>query len=147
MDEVTLLTVDGATFTVEQEVAEKSKTVKNLIEDAGTDNPIPLPNVTGPVLKKIVAYAEYHHSHSEGDETQAWDQQFFTMEQSDLFELILAANYLDYPELLDRSCQTVADMIKGKTPEEIRTLFNIKCDFSSEELEQARAENSFMLEE
>ena len=147
MDEVTLMTVDGETFTVEQEVAEKSKTIKNLIEDAGLDNPIPLPNVSGSILKMIVTYAMYHNTHTESDESKTWDSEFFTMEQSELFAIILAANYLDYPELLDASCQSVANMIKGKTPEEIRAVFNIVSDFSPTELEAARAENSFMLEE
>ena len=33
----------------------------------------------------------------------------------------------------DVGCKTVANMIKGKTPEEIRKLFNIVNDFTSEE--------------
>ena len=39
-----------------------------------------------------------------------------------LFELILAANYLDIKSLLDLTCAKVASMIKGKNTEEIRAL-------------------------
>ena len=36
------------------------------------------------------------------------------------------------------TCKTVANMIKGKTPEEIRKTFNIKNDFTPSEEEQVR---------
>ena len=57
-----------------------------------------------------------------------------------------AASYLNIKGLLDLTCQTVADMIKGKTPEEIRNIFNIKNDFTSEEEEQVRRENQWAFE-
>ena len=41
--------------------------------------------------------------------------------------------------LLDVTCKTVANMIKGKTPEEIRKTFNIKNDFTPSEEEQVRS--------
>lgn len=37
-------------------------------------------------------------------------------------------------------------MIKGKTPEEIRKTFNIENDFTSEEEEQIRKENEWVME-
>ena len=40
--------------------------------------------------------------------------------------------------MLDLTCKTAAEMIKGKTPEEIRKHFNIKNDFTPEELAQVR---------
>lgn len=58
-----------------------------------------------------------------------------------LFELIEAANYLDIPNLVDAACKTVANMIKGKSPEEIRATFNIQDGFSAAEEEQIRKEN------
>jgi S-phase kinase-associated protein 1 len=48
---------------------------------------------------------------------------------------VQTANYLNINNLLDLACQAVADMITGKTPEEIRKIFNIKNDFTPEEEE------------
>ena len=55
----------------------------------------------------------------------------------------LVANYLDIKGLLDVTCKTVANMIKGKTPEDIRKIFNIKNDFTPSEEEQVRKENEW----
>ena len=54
-----------------------------------------------------------------------------------------AANYLDIKPLLDVGCKTVANMIKGKSPEEIRKTFNITNDFTPEEEEHIRRENEW----
>src|SRR4051812_5925093 len=43
---------------------------------------------------------------------------------------------------MDTGCQVVANMIKGKSPEEIRRTFNITNDFTQEE-EQIRRENEW----
>ncbi|KAI3864417.1 hypothetical protein MKX03_007772 [Papaver bracteatum] len=120
---VTLKSCDGETFDVKESVALQSQTIKHMIEDDCADNGIPLPNVTSKILAKFV-----------------------NVDQATLFDLILAANYLNIKELLDLTCQTVADMIKGKTPEEIRKTFNIKNDFTPEEEEEVRRENQWAFE-
>lgn len=74
---------------------------------------------------------------------QEWYANFVNVEQEVLFELILAANFMDIKPLLDLTCATVASMIKGKTPEEIRKTFNIVNDFTPEEEAQVREENKW----
>merc|ERR1712167_132262 len=72
-----------------------------------------------------------------------WDANFVEVAQDVLFELILAANYMDIKPLLDLTCAKVASMIKGKSPEQIRRRFNIQNDFTPEEEEAVRAENKW----
>jgi len=45
--------------------------------------------------------------------------------------------------LMSAGCKTVANMIRGKSPEEIRKTFNITNDFTPEEEEQIRRENEW----
>lgn len=155
---VTLTSNDGRDFEIEIKVAHMAETIKNLIEDAGTENPVPLPNVNGAILHKTIQYCAYHTDNPDNvttdkdgankdvkrtDDIIPWDLDFCKVDQATLFELILAANYLDIKPLLDLCCKTVANMIKGKTPEEIRKTFNIKNDFTPEEEAQVRKENEW----
>jgi S-phase kinase-associated protein 1 len=82
-------------------------------------------------------------SNNMAEVVQKWYADFVDVDQVLLFELILAANYMDIKPLLDLTCATVASMIKGKTPEDIRATFNIKNDFTPEEEAQVRAENKW----
>ncbi|KAG6504086.1 hypothetical protein ZIOFF_036414 [Zingiber officinale] len=106
-------------------------------------------------------------------ELKSWDDNFVKVDQATLFELIScnalivilflmipkdlfcidsifwciqAANYMDIKGLLDLLCQSVADMITGKTPKEIRKTFNIKNDFTPEEEEKVRRESQWAFE-
>lgn len=155
---VKLQSSDGRDFEVQSKLAEMSMTVKNMISDIPPEevasSPIPLPNVSGKILEKIIEYCKYHYDNPtpptdekkderRTDDIIPWDQDFCKVDQATLFELILAANYLDIKPLLDLTCKTIANMIKGKTPEEIRKTFNIKNDFTPEDEEQVRKENEW----
>lgn len=134
-------------FEVEKEVACRSVTVKNMVDDTGLDCPVPLPMVDSKILIKVIEYCKYHHKAEQEslpeDEKNVWDKDFVKVDDETLFNLILAANYLDIKSLLDLTCKTVADEIKGKTPEEIRVRFNIKNDFTPEEEEEVKRENAW----
>ncbi|KAL2917665.1 hypothetical protein HK105_202538 [Polyrhizophydium stewartii] len=136
---VKLSSSDGREFVVAKEVACQSVLIKNMLEDLGEDSdaPIPLPNVSGPVLEKVVEYATQHKDDAppapeddtitapRTDDISDWDKEFIKVDHAMLFDIILAANYLDMKGLLDLGCKTVAGMIKGKTIEEIRKQFPI----------------------
>ncbi|KEZ42938.1 hypothetical protein SAPIO_CDS5385 [Scedosporium apiospermum] len=151
---------DGVVQEVDRVVAERSMLIKNMLDDLGDsaiskDNPIPIPNVNDAVLRKVIEWCDHHRNDpptSQDDDDAArkkmteideWDQKFMQVDQEMLFEIILASNYLDIKPLLDVGCKTVANMIKGKSPDEIRKTFNITNDFTPEEEEQIRRENEW----
>lgn len=152
-DVVTINTADGQDFQVEVKVARMSVTLKDLIEDAGIANAVPVPNVDGQTFQKVIEYCKYHTENptpipespleKRTDDISDWDQKFCNVEQDVLFQLILASNYLDVAPLLDVCCKTVANSIKGKKPEEIRKQFNIKNDFTPEEEAVVLKENEW----
>ncbi|CAG7555397.1 unnamed protein product [Fusarium equiseti] len=160
VQKVWLASNDSANIEVDRVVAERSMLIKNMLEDVGDEsitqsNPIPIPNVNEAVLRKVIEWCEHHRNdppQAQDDESDArkkttdieeWDQKFMQVDQEMLFEIILASNYLDIKPLLDVGCKTVANMIKGKSPEEIRKTFNITNDFTPEEEEQIRRENEW----
>ncbi|RKP09430.1 E3 ubiquitin ligase SCF complex Skp subunit [Thamnocephalis sphaerospora] len=153
---VVLTSSDNVEFTVDKDVAERSVLIKNMLEDVGeSDHAIPLPNVTGKVLSKVIEYCEQHKNDPlpdaddgqdeyarvrSSDDISEWDKKYMDVDQDTIFDVILAANYLDIRPLLDLGCKTIANMIKGKTTEQIRELFGIVNDFTPEEEEQIRKE-------
>ncbi|KAI5010139.1 hypothetical protein ZWY2020_012276 [Hordeum vulgare] len=168
---ITLKSSDGEEFIVDKTVAMESQTLRHMIEDDCADNAIPLPNVNSKILSKVIEYCNQHvqarplpadspvaaaaaNSSTSAPaaapaptvDMKSWDAEFIKVDQATLYDLILAANYLDIKGLLDLTCQTVADMIKGKTPEEIRKTFNIENDFTPEEEAEIRKENQWAFE-
>ncbi|KAK1355953.1 hypothetical protein POM88_049209 [Heracleum sosnowskyi] len=144
---ITLRSSDNETFEVEEAVALESQTIKHMIEDDCADTAIPLPNVTGSILAKVIEFCKKHVESKDDDEAlKSFDAEFAKVDQETLYDLILAANYLNIKSLLDLTCQTVAEMIKGRSPEEIRKKFNIKNDFTPEEEEAIRKENAWAFE-
>ncbi|XVE82450.1 hypothetical protein DITRI_Ditri16bG0005600 [Diplodiscus trichospermus] len=149
---IILKSSDRESFEVDEAVALESQTIKHVIEDDCADNGIPLPNVTSKILAKVIEYCKKHveapktDDRTAEDELKSWDADFVKVDRATLFDLILAANYLHIKGLLDLTCQTVADMIKGMTPEEIRRTFNMRDDFTPEEEEDVRRENQWAFE-
>uniref|UniRef100_A0A0K0DLJ7 Skp1-related protein n=1 Tax=Angiostrongylus cantonensis TaxID=6313 RepID=A0A0K0DLJ7_ANGCA len=123
-----LQTKDNEIFEVSASIIGMSKLISTMSEDLNLqddDTPVPIPNVSANIFKKIVLWCEKHMY--VGDDPagpqnvlEQWDNDFFNVDHPTLFELIM-----------------------GKTTEEIREMFNIVNDFTPEEEEQIRKENAW----
>ena len=154
-------------ITVSAKVAMVSSLIKQMIDVEADDDEgssedeapqiVPLPNVKEDILKKVIEFMKYHVDKpmTEIDKPlrsdkmeevckDEWDAKYIDVSQELLFEIILAANYMDIKSLLDLSCAKVATMIKGKTPSEIRKTFNITEDFTPAEEIKVRADNPWL---
>lgn len=150
---VKLTTMDGETVEVEKEIACKSILIRGIVDDSGVEEEIPLPAIKRAILDKIIEYCRYINSNQEpeiekplrttqlSDVVSEWYANFVNIDQEVLFELILAANFMDIKSLLELACAKVASLIKGMTIPEIREFFNIENDFTPEEEAQIMDEN------
>lgn len=158
MAEVSLISQDGEQFVVPFDVATMSELVKTMFDPDQPEDEvqeIPLPNIKTSILAKVIEFLTHYKvepmteiekplkSSNMNEVVQEWYADFVNVDQETLFELILAANFMDIPPLLELSCATVASMVKGKTPEEIRQHFNIVNDFTPAEEAQIREENKW----
>lgn len=151
MVNIILKSSDGKDIKVDKKFIEKSILIKNMIEDIDdSEDPIPIPNVNEEILQKVIEWCIHHENDKNQEEEnlrntdiEDWDKNFFEVDQEMLFDIILAANYLDIKQLLDTGCKTVANMIKGNSAEEIRETFNIVNDFTPEEEAQIKKENEW----
>ncbi|KAF1762592.1 hypothetical protein GCK72_010854 [Caenorhabditis remanei] len=146
----TLESCDGKEVKISSEAVKQSKTLNDLVWNlhggAEMDESIPMDNITHPTLIKVVEFCEHHKGEpipvDDGSVPKKvtiteWDEEFFKMDDMELFHLVLAANYLDIKQLLNYACKKVAQMAMGKSPEELRAIFMIPTDEEIEAAEKA----------
>lgn len=128
-------------------VASVSKTIYNLLNCDSVYNEnesIELLTLNSDLVSHIMLFCKCYVSDPHIIENNDWTREFLNIDNKFLFEMTNAANYLDIPPLLDFCCLSIANnLIKGKTPEQIRETFGLTNDFMAEEEEQIRIENSW----
>lgn len=107
-----LVTNDGAKFQIDLEIAQKFKVISEM---SATDI-IPIPNVNSWTLKRLLKFAR------EGIVECPDPWLIKDTDYTILFEIVRAADYLDYQECLDHVCQIIATSLQGKSPQEIRRI-------------------------
>ncbi|MED6130278.1 hypothetical protein PIB30_000179 [Stylosanthes scabra] len=148
---IKLVSSDGDVFEVEYEVALVSQTIEDLIkaDPAAASDEIPISAVKSKTLKKVIEYCKKHSEYESASSSslEEWDAEFLKVDQPEkLFDLVLASNYLNIESLLNLTTNQIGNMMKGKSPSEIRKIFNIKEELSTQEQEIENRYNNHALQ-
>ena len=134
-----LISKEGTIIEAPKEPMMTSVLIKSMLDEVDDDNiDIPLPNVSSHTLVSIVDFLKYNYT-NEMDKIQKpipsgdlkdfiskeWYVDFINkMNNIEIFELIAAANYMDIEPILNLGCVKIASLIKGKSSEEIKNIFD-----------------------
>lgn len=148
---------DGVIFEEDEMVLRWSETIGNALDDLDTsqetaknrsdEEVIRLLQVRSNILGLILKWACYHRDDPREMQDEepipgtgrcstdicSFDEELLKVDQGTLYELVVAANYLAVPKLVDVICKTVANMIKGQSASDIRQTFNVNTDDSDDE--------------
>ena len=157
---------DGQDFTVDYEDLKLSKLVIESIDDhtnitthnTHTHNNLeilPLLKIKGVILSKVIEFCQHYTadpmtpismpftSDLMEDMVQPWYCAYSSVDDVMKYELLSAANFMNIEPLMDLMCLKISVMIKGKSGDEIRRIFNIPLELSPEEEEEIHEENSW----
>lgn len=142
-DETFVLTSkDGKDFDVNKKNVMISKLISTMVEADTTATKVQVPAVDAKIMEHIVSYCNHHggqeppiiekplRSKVMADVVKdKWDAEFIDKVGEDLatlYELILAANYMDITGLLHLGCAKVASLIKGQPLEKIKDILSVE---------------------
>jgi len=138
--QIKLVSKDGKEFQIEKKFAFISTLVKTSLDTDSGATEIPMPGVKGDILGRVVEYMTHHkgveppiiekplRSKIMKDVCKdPWDADYIDKigdNRQQLYDLILAANYMDIKSLLHLGCAKVASLIKGQPLEKIKDILS-----------------------
>jgi len=144
LDDVTgtlkLVSKDKKEFDIERKHAFVSTLVKTSLDTDSAATEVPIPGVSSAILTEVVVYMNHH----KGVEPPIIEKPLRSKVMKDvckdpfdadfidrigenrqaLYDLILAANYMDIKSLLHLGCAKVASLIKGQPLEKIKDILS-----------------------
>jgi S-phase kinase-associated protein 1 len=140
---VNLVSSESYMIPIDIKAAKKSNFINCFLNDFPNED-IKFDKINYSTLKKVAEYLE-HYKDSEPKEIQPlpkkdfkdcidmWDYEYINLSSENIFEIMLAANFMDIKPLLELTCAKIASVIKGKSPKEIQDLLNIESDCIEDE--------------
>ena len=105
---LSLLSSDGVIVNVDVETVKQMVTIKTMLdqEDGESEEVIPVPSVKAQALERVIQWIEMHLKNEEKINRLTF---YSDLDLEKIFEVILAADYLETKSLLDASCQHLID--------------------------------------
>lgn len=138
MEWMRLRSSDNQTFEIEEKFGRESKIIRRMIDSGCADSStIALPGVKGEIVAKIIEYLNLRHAvvaDDAGNSSLEKALKRFDVEYVDginpgeLLPLFVAVKCLDIGKLLELMVKKMYNTVKGKTPDEIRRIFNFVDD-------------------
>lgn len=141
---IKLVSKEKKEFTLERKYSFISTLVKTSLENDDKAEEVPIPSVSGEILELVVRYMKEHkgveppiiekplRSKVMADVcSYKWDATYIDKiaeNRQTLYDLILAANYMDIKSLLHLGSAKVASLIKGQPLEKIKDILDPNQD-------------------
>lgn len=142
---------DGTIFEIDEATAKCSITISTMLENCPQDGVIPMPPIDAATLERVVRWAVHYRGDPRPYDDAVnrttivpdWDAELLKISQADLFKMIKASNFLDIKGLSHVTTLAVALMLRQRSPEELRAMFNIVNDFEETEQQALRLESEW----
>uniref|UniRef100_A0AC35UFC9 Skp1-related protein n=1 Tax=Rhabditophanes sp. KR3021 TaxID=114890 RepID=A0AC35UFC9_9BILA len=155
-----VMSVDKVEYDLTGNVVKQSGTLSQMVSDLGIDldseqpldiERIELNNCSGHILKAVIEWAEANQKALEKfenetefeavqDELAEFNDKFVNDKRLVIFELILAANYLDMKDLFTAATDFVSETLRLHDPEKIREMWGLENDFDPEDIAEKKHE-------
>jgi S-phase kinase-associated protein 1 len=152
--EITLETYDKHMIKIQKSIAKESTVINMMIEDIVDENAIvPLANkaCTLSIIQLVVKYmkkhTEFEKEQTANNVVTEFDNEFQDQPDEIIFQIILAANFLDVKNLLELMCKKIAEELKKcKTTEDVRNRFNIRQEYTQADVKEVENAHTWVYE-
>lgn len=134
---ITLVSCDNVHICIPKSIAVQSKLVSTVLETDTDATEVNIHSVYGTTLEQIVHYMTYN-TLPDLFYTNPWNRDM-------TYNLLSASDYMIIPPLLEAVCTYIVDVMKDKSPEEIRSIMDIHDDLSVEQRSKLIQDTSWVL--
>lgn len=154
------VTKNGDKYGVSLEAAKISKLAANQLEDDDSMADVYVPNVDFETVREIAEFLEMFAKdpfptipvplpHSDFDLLlpEPYVALMKAMPNKKVFRMLQAADFMVIDPLIELTASYIASQCKGKTPDQIRILFNLENELTDEEKALVEEENAWQNDE